>query len=91
MGRITQQDGFIEAISRKVPKDLRTTLTSGQHKDHIATEQRVSRHSMPELLYFLFFPPHIFIQFPRHTASTFANRTKPTHHPKFAKEPFPYP
>jgi hypothetical protein len=30
---------------------------------------------MPDLLYFLFSPPHIFIQFPQHTASTFANRT----------------
>jgi len=35
-------------------------LTGDQHTDHISNEQRVSRHSLPTLLYFLFSPPHIF-------------------------------
>jgi len=35
-------------------------LTGDQHTDHIANGQRVSRHSLPTLLYFLFSPPHIF-------------------------------
>jgi hypothetical protein len=44
-------------------------LTGDQHTDHISNGQQVSRHSLPTLLYFLFFPPHFFfIQF-------FANRT----------------
>jgi len=36
-------------------------LTGDQHTDHISNGQRVSRHSLPTLLYFLFSPPHIFI------------------------------
>jgi hypothetical protein len=35
-------------------------LKGDQHTDHISIEQRVSRHSLPTLLYFLFSPPHIF-------------------------------
>jgi hypothetical protein len=35
-------------------------LTGEQHTDQIATEQRVSRHSLPTLLYFLFFPTTLF-------------------------------
>ena len=31
-----------------------------RHTDHITNGQRVSRHSLPTLLYFLFSPPHIF-------------------------------
>lgn len=30
------------------------------HRKDIAIRQRVSRHSLPTLLYFLFSPPHIF-------------------------------
>jgi hypothetical protein len=36
-------------------------LTGDQHTDHISNKQRVSRHSLPTLLYFLFSPPHIFL------------------------------
>jgi hypothetical protein len=54
---------------------LTDNFISEQHTDRITTGQRVNRHSMPDFLYFLFSPPHIFIQFSRHTASTFANRT----------------
>jgi putative transcriptional regulator len=37
-------------------------LTGDQkHTDHITNGQRVSRHSLPTLLYFLFSPPHIFL------------------------------
>ena len=35
-------------------------MTGDQHTDHITNGQRVSRHSLPTLLYFLFSPPHIF-------------------------------
>jgi len=36
-------------------------LTGDQrHKKDITNGQRVSRHSLPTLLYFLFSPPHIF-------------------------------
>jgi hypothetical protein len=35
-------------------------LTGDQHTDHISNGQRVSRHSIPTLLYFLFSQPHIF-------------------------------
>ena len=35
-------------------------MTGDQHTDHISNGQRVSRHSLPTLLYFLFSPPHIF-------------------------------
>jgi len=36
-------------------------LTSEKHKDHISNGQRVSQLSLPTLLYFLFSPPHIFL------------------------------
>ena len=36
-------------------------MTGDQHTDHIENGQRVSRHSLPTLLYFLFSPPHIFL------------------------------
>jgi len=36
-------------------------LTSDQHTEHIATGQQLSQHSLPTLLYFLFSPPHIFL------------------------------
>ena len=36
-------------------------MTGEQHTDHISNGQRVSRHSLPTLLYFLFSPPHIFL------------------------------
>ena len=35
-------------------------MTGNQHTDHISYGQRVSRNSLPTLLYFLFSPPHIF-------------------------------
>lgn len=35
-------------------------MTADQHTDHISNGQRVSRHSLPTLLYFLFSTPHIF-------------------------------
>jgi len=35
-------------------------LTGDQHTGHISNGQRLSRHSLPTLLYFLFSPPHIF-------------------------------
>ncbi len=36
-------------------------MTSGQgHINDRTNDQRVSRHSLPTLLYFLFSPPHIF-------------------------------
>ncbi|MFP5471981.1 MAG: hypothetical protein ACLGGV_10350, partial [Bacteroidia bacterium] len=31
-----------------------------RHRNDITNGQRVSRHSLPTLLYFLFSPPHIF-------------------------------
>jgi len=44
-------------------------LTSDQHTDHIAIGQQVSRHSLPTLLFFIFFAyPHFF-------KTTLANRT----------------
>jgi hypothetical protein len=47
-------------------------LTGDQrHTDHVATGQRVSRHSLPTLLYFLFSQRHIFFN------SILANRTLP--------------
>jgi hypothetical protein len=44
-------------------------LTGDQHIDHILSGQRVSCHSLPTLLYFLFSPTHIFFN------SILANRT----------------
>jgi len=35
-------------------------LTGDQHTDHISNGQGVNGHSLPTLLYFLFFPPIIF-------------------------------
>jgi hypothetical protein len=35
-------------------------VTGDQHTDNISNGHRVSRHSLPTLLYFLFFPSHIF-------------------------------
>lgn len=54
-------------------KASKTILTGEQHTNHIDNGQRVSRHSLPTLLYFLFSPPHIFlIQFYCHrTNGTF--------------------
>jgi hypothetical protein len=58
-------------------------LTGDQHTDHIENGQRVSRHSLPTLLYFLFSPPHIFlIQF-------YCHRTNEVHeHQKTIINPF---
>jgi type III restriction enzyme len=57
-------------------------LTGDQHTDHISNGQRVSRHSLPTLLYFLFSPPHIFFNsiLASRTFGTFgfARHTKPT-------------
>ena len=48
-------------------------MTGNQrHKDHIATGQQLSRHTLPTLLYFLFSPPHIFFN------SILASRTNGT-------------
>jgi hypothetical protein len=47
-------------------------LTGDQHTDHISNGQRVSRHSLQTLLYFLFSPPHIFFN------SILASRTSGT-------------
>jgi len=64
-------------------------LTGDQHTDHISNEQRVSRHSLPTLLYFLFSPTHIFFNsilasrtfgtfgFARHTSQRFAKPKEP--------------
>jgi len=64
-------------------------LTGDQHTDHISNGQRVSRHSLPTLLYFLFSPPHIFFNsildsrtngtfgFARHTSRPFAKPKEP--------------
>lgn len=65
-------------------------MTGDQHTDHIENGQRVSRHSLPTLLYFIFSPPHIFflIQFycprtngtfgfARHTSQPFAKPKEP--------------
>jgi len=53
-----------------------------RHTDHIANGQRVSRHSLPTLLYFLFSPPHIFFNsiLAHRTSGTFgfARHTSPT-------------
>ena len=66
-----------------------TISTSDQHTDHISNGQRVSRHSLPTLLYFLFSPPHIFFNsilasrtngtfgFARHTSRPFAKPKEP--------------
>ena len=66
-----------------------TISTSDQHTDHISNGQRVSRHSLPTLLYFLFSPPHIFLiqfychrtngtfGFARHTSQPFAKPKEP--------------
>jgi hypothetical protein len=35
-------------------------LTGDQHTDHISNGQQLSRHSLPNLVYFLFSLPHIF-------------------------------
>jgi type I site-specific restriction endonuclease len=62
-------------------------LTGDQHTDHISNGQRVSRHSLPTLLYFLFSPPHIFFN------SILASRTNgtlafaPTHKPTLRQKP----
>ena len=43
-------------------KKKQTILTSEhRHTNNTTNRQRVSRHSLPTLLYFLFFPPHIFL------------------------------
>jgi len=47
-------------------------LTGDQHTDHISTGQQLSRNSLPTLLYFLFSPPHIFLN------SILASRTNGT-------------
>jgi hypothetical protein len=64
-------------------------LTIGQHTDHISSGERVSRHSLPPLLYFLFSPPHIFLNsilasrtfgtfgFARHTSRPFTKPKEP--------------
>lgn len=64
-------------------------MTGDQHTDHISNGQRVSRHSLPTLLYFLFSPPHIFFNsilasrtngtfgFARHTSRPFAKPKEP--------------
>ena len=64
-------------------------MTGDQHTDHILKGQRVSRHSLPTLLYFLFSPPHIFFNsilasrtngtfgFARHTSRPFAKPKEP--------------
>jgi len=69
-------------------------LTGDQHTDDISTEQRVSRHSLPTLLYFLFSPPHIFFNSilanrtfgtfafaPTHKANASAKAKEPNHQP----------
>jgi len=47
----------------RAEKQKKQTILTGdqRHTDHITNGQRVSRHSLPKLLYFLFFPPHIFL------------------------------
>jgi SpoVK/Ycf46/Vps4 family AAA+-type ATPase len=76
-------------------------LTGDQkHTVHIATGQRVSQHSLPTLLYFLFSPPHIFFNsilanpafstfgFARHTNQRFAKPKElnfPAHRKKFSE------
>jgi len=47
-------------------------LRGEQHTDDTRIGQRVSRHSLPTLLYFLFSPPHIFLN------SILASRTNGT-------------
>jgi hypothetical protein len=57
-------------------------LTGDQHTDHISKGQRVSRDSLPTLLYFLFFPTALFFNsiFASRTFGTFgfARHKKPT-------------
>ncbi len=75
-------------------------MTGDQHTDHISNGQRVSRHSLPTLQYFLFSPPHIFFNsilanrtfgtfgFARHTSRPFAKPKEPnfpTHRKKFSE------
>jgi hypothetical protein len=67
-------------------------LTSDQkHTDHIATGQRVSRHSLPTLLCFIFFPTaqNILKFFGSRTNGTFAFAPTLKANPSAnAKEPF---
>jgi len=64
-------------------------LTGDQHTDHISNGQRVSRHSLPTLLYFLFSPPHNFlIQFVAAAQTAHLQAAQAYPQPKLAKEPF---
>ncbi|WP_086544050.1 AAA family ATPase [Algoriphagus antarcticus] len=73
-------------------------MTGDQHTNHISIGQRLSRHALPRLQYFLFSPPHIFFYsilasrtfgtfgFARHTSRPFAKSKEPnlpTHRKKF--------
>lgn len=66
-------------------------MTSDQHTDNITNGQRVSRHSLPTLLYFLFFPNALFFNsiLANSTNGTFAFAPTAQAHPSAkAKEPF---
>jgi len=65
-------------------------LTGEQHTDHISSGQRVSRHSLPTLLYFLFSQPHIFFNsiLASRTNGTFGFADTQTQRYAKPKEPF---